>query len=359
MDSRLPHFTIAFPDPSQTAIMSYLETQFNAPVHKEVIKVDRNIVAQFPPGTIVKACRGYGGSHWNETGRLDIEIDGKPESYFLKLTEGDIAGPMLQGEYESMKLIHQFIPQFSPKPIAWGKCEDSDRYFSLYSFHEIIRKEPDIPRFTKALAQLHTISSDANPTGKFGFHVTTYNGILPQDNLWTDSWEAFYARGMRHMLKIETERRGRSEELERLSVPFLGKVIPRLLRPLETEGRSIRPVLIHGDLWLGNVSPQKDSGDPLMYDSSAFWGHNEYELGIMRPLENEWATECMESYHQHIPKAEPQDDWDARNALYAIRAIIHDSALWPEKREFREKLIAEIRKLVEKFPEGYVEGKSY
>jgi protein-ribulosamine 3-kinase len=109
-------------------------------------------------------------------------------------------------------------------------------------------------------------------------------------------------------------------------------------------------VLIHGDLWLGNVSIKDDgSEDPLMFDASAFWGHNECkfyerttvysplfrcsfvvffqfmeadcrnsdELATMRPLENEWAEECMEGYHQHIPKSEPQEDWDARNALYA------------------------------------------
>jgi fructosamine-3-kinase len=40
---------------------------------------------------------------------------------------------------------------------------------------------------------------------------------------------------------------------------LLKKVIPRLLDPLETDGRSIKPVLLHGDLWLGNVSFQKAS----------------------------------------------------------------------------------------------------
>ncbi|KAI0095565.1 Fructosamine kinase-domain-containing protein [Nemania sp. FL0031] len=339
--------------------MSYLETQFNATVHEGDIEVDPNIVAQFPSTAIIKACQGHARSYWSKTGRLDIEIDGKLESYFLKLADGDVASPMLNGEFESMKLIHKFIPKFSPRPIAYGKCQDSERYFSLYTFHELLKDEPEISRFTSAVAQLHTTSAKANLTGKFGFDVTTYNGTLPQDNAWTDSWEEFYARGMRHMLKIEMDKRGEREELEPLIVPFLDKVIPRLLRPLETKGRSIKPVLIHGDLWLGNVSQQKDSGDPLMYDSSAFWGHNEYELGIMRPLENEWATQCMESYHEHIPKSEPRDDWDARNALYSIRAIIHDSALWPKDKRFRVKLVDEIKKLVEKFPEGYVEGNSY
>ena len=249
---------------------------------------------------------------------------------------------MLHGEYESMSLINQTVPTFSPKPIAWGKCKNHDRHFLLFSFHAIHKGLPSIPRFTYAVAQLHTSSVDANPTGKFGFHVTTYNGTLPQDNTWADTWEEFYIRGMKRMLRLEKEARGPSDELEQLSGPFLEKVIPRLIRPMETGGRRIKPVLIHGDLWLGNVSTQDGSDNPLMYDSSAFWGHNECknnlhqslsihlspptiqsannvdELGIMRPLEDDWSRECMESYHRHIPKSEPQDDWDARNVLYAM-----------------------------------------
>ena len=56
----------------------------------------------------------------------------------------------------------------------------------------------------------------------------------------------------------------------------------------------------------------------------------------MRPLENEWGRECMAAYHKHIVKSDPEEDWDARNALYAMfvshylfsnfRLIIHLAA---------------------------------
>lgn len=192
-----------------------------------------------------------------------------------------------------MKLINKTVPAFSPKPLAWGKCKDSNRHFILFSFHTLHKGLPAIPRFTHAVAQLHTLgldaNPDANPTGKFGFHLTTYNGTLAQDNTWTDTWEEFYIRGMQQMLRLEKEARGPSDELERLEGPFLEKVIPRLLRPMETGGRHVKPVLIHGDLWLGNVSIKDDgSEDPLMFDASAFWGHNEckfYErTTVYRPL---------------------------------------------------------------------------
>ena len=53
------------------------------------------------------------------------------------------------------------------------------------------------------------------------------------------------------------------------------QVIPRLLRPLGTEGRSIRPVLVHGDLWQGNVATNAETGVPTSFDPAVWWVHNE------------------------------------------------------------------------------------
>jgi protein-ribulosamine 3-kinase len=187
---------------------------------------------------------------------------------------------MVHGEHESMLLIHKIIPSFSAKPLAWGACRDPDRHFILFTFHDLEQGLPSIPRLTFAVAQLHQLSRSVPRHGKFGFHITTYNGILAQDNTWTDTWEEFYIRGVRRMLALEEEVRGHSQELQDLSKLFLEKVVPRLLRPMETGGRTVEPVLIHGDLWIGNVSTQRDTGDPLVFDASAFWGHNECKSTI-------------------------------------------------------------------------------
>lgn len=56
---------------------------------------------------------------------------------------------------------------------------------------------------------------------------------------------------------------------------ILEKVIPRLMRPLETGRRNIQPCLVHSDIWLGNVKPDAETEQPIIFDSCAFWGHNE------------------------------------------------------------------------------------
>ncbi|KAK8024825.1 hypothetical protein PG990_002648 [Apiospora arundinis] len=334
----------------------YWEVQSNAKIHEGDVELDKNIIAQLPTGATVLSSRGHGASNWNTTARVDVDVGGELKSYFLKLTTGSKARAMLHGEYESMFLVNEIVPEFSPKPLVWGKCAGYGRYFLLFEFHALENGVPTIPCFTNAVAQLHMRSREAHPQHRFGFHITTFNGTLAQDNTWTDTWEEFYLRGMRRMLQLEEEAGGPCEELKQLSEPFLNKVIPRLLRPLETGGRRIEPVLLHGDLWTGNVAIQEATGDPLMFDSSAFWGHHEYELATMRPLANDWARECMDSYHAILPKSEPQEDWEGRNALYAVRVIIHDTALYPEVAHFRPTLIEEMRKLVEQFGEGHGEN---
>ena len=82
---------------------------------------------------------------------------------------------------------------------------------------------------------------------------------------------------MKASLEQERKVHGADEANEALLPALYEKVIPRLLRPLWTKGRSIKPALIHGDIWYGNMSINADTGEPLMFDPSVFWGHNECE----------------------------------------------------------------------------------
>lgn len=188
----------------------------------------------------------------------------------------------LKGEYESTAAIYAITPDFCPKPIAWGTLETApDAHFYLCKFYEFFDGVPEPENFCEKLARLH--SSHTSPEGKFGFHCTTYNGDLPQDNSCSDSWEVFFANGLRHILKIREERGGPNAELDGLLPGLFDKVIPRLLRPLESNGRSIEPSLVHGDLWCGNAAITNDeTKEGIVFDPSSFWAHNECEK--FRPL---------------------------------------------------------------------------
>lgn len=180
----------------------------------------------------------------------------------------------MNGEFESMKAIYSVVPAFCPKPLAWGTYSGSNStHFFLCDFHEMAQSPPEPVKFCEALAELHT--NGTSPNGKFGFHITTCNGSVPQENSWTDTWEEFFVAGFRHMLRLDEEVNGHNVRLEELSKPYFETVIPRLLRPLETNGRKVKPSLVHGDLWFGNAATVVETGNPMVYDACAFYGHNE------------------------------------------------------------------------------------
>ena len=154
---------------------------------------------------------------------------------------------MAEGEYASMHALYSVAPDMIPKPLGWGTLEaNPNGHFFLCEFINLANEIPDPSSICKALADLHRRSIAMSPNGMFGFEVTTCNGTFPQDNRWNESWEAFFAQQMRGAFEAEQEVHGISEDYQRLLPALFEKVIPRLLRPLETGDNSIKPALIHG-----------------------------------------------------------------------------------------------------------------
>lgn len=158
----------------------------------------------------------------------------------------------MRGEFETAKAIYDVQNDFSPKPIAWNSYKtDPHQWFFLCTFHDFDDGMVDPVRFCTKLATLHRNS--VSPNGKFGFHCPTSRAAEE----WSDTWEECFVKMIRNLLEIEWKSRGPDEELARLSADFVNVVIPRLLRPLETGGRSVKPSLVHGDLWYGNACTDK------------------------------------------------------------------------------------------------------
>ena len=230
-----------------------------------------------PPGLRLVSTGSHGVSFWVDTGRIDVElVDVILQSFFIKVLSNDVGKNMVHGEFETMKAIHTLVPDFVPKPIAHGTYQSvPDKHFLLCEYREMIDEMPDPHNFTKHLAALHQKS--VSPEGKFGFHMTTDMGNLPQMNSWEASWGTFFAKSLKLALELGLEAKGPNPEFGVLVPAVFEKVIPRLLRPLESEGRSVRPSLVHGDLWYANSGIDVGTGESLIFDACSFYAHNECE----------------------------------------------------------------------------------
>lgn len=217
----------------------------------------------------------HGVSFWAHTGKIEVElVNGDPSSFFIKALSGETGKHMVHSEFESMKAIYDLTPEFAPKPIAWGSYGSvPNTYFFMCEYREMIEDMPEPVAFASRLAGLHQASK--SPNGKFGFHMTTYSGNQPQMTDWEASWETFFSKNLRFALDLEIEAKGHDPEFDVLVPAIFDKVIPRLLRPLETEGRSVKPSLVHGDLWYANSGIDVDTDQPLVFDACCFYAHNE------------------------------------------------------------------------------------
>ena len=265
---------------------------------------------------------------------------------------------MCHGECESMRALYAVSPDFVPRPVGWGTHEsDPNQHFFLCEFVDLEDEIPPIVEFCGKLADLHRRSQEISTNGKregmFGFHVSTCNGTVAANNTWNESWEAFYIQNMKHLFMLEEQIHGPSDEIQMLLPTLYEKVIPRLLRPLETEGRTLRPSLLHGDLWNGNTAVHAKTDQPYIFDAAAFWGHNECDLAKWRGTRFRMRNSYVKEYFKHFPISPPEEDWDDRNLLYSLRADLHDSILFPSATRFRVLLIITLKQLVDKFLNGY------
>ncbi|KAI0014973.1 Fructosamine kinase-domain-containing protein [Xylariomycetidae sp. FL0641] len=299
-----------------------------------VFPFDEAVVEALPKGIRFVSVKHFGTSAFTITGRVvALDTAGKEQLFFLKVAYGEHGRIMLNGEWESSNMIYDLMPDFIPQPIGFGqyRSEGPATYFYLSRFVEMNEKTaPDPENWARRLATMHR--SSKSPTGKFGFPVKTCDGKVAHTVDWNEDWAEFFKILLLGVCKLDRETNGPWPELERASAQVATKVIPRLLGNLRTpEGGKIKPSIIHGDLWEGNMGIHKETGDTILFDAGSYFAHNEMELGHWRVEFTHVFRDQVytEHYLRHFPAAEPAEQFDDRNRLYSLKASVNYSAGHP------------------------------
>ncbi|KAL1801223.1 hypothetical protein ACET3X_001565 [Alternaria dauci] len=242
-------------------------------------RVDDNVLEKFPKGAKVLSAHRFGASTWTVTARLHLLLpDATEERIFLKSAPEKHGRTLIEGEFNAMSELHKWAPCLVPKPHSWGryKSEEPEAYFFLSEYIDMSDKMPDPDQLCKKLARLHREST--SPTGHYGFHVTTCQGRASQSVALEEKWTKFFIKLLRHVIDVDFDLNGAWDGLDRAERRLIQIVIPRLLDALTEGGRKIEPSLIHGDLWEGNIGTAIDGGNVYIFDSAAFYAHNELEV---------------------------------------------------------------------------------
>lgn len=226
---------------------------------------------------------------------------------FIKVSRGDES--MFAGEAEGLSAMGATRTLRVPRVMHYGGLESGKGAFIVME-DVLFEGVFDQAELGRGLAEMH-LAPPAAPeaaAGKFGFTVDNTIGGTAQPNGWMDDWvEFFRERRLRHQVLLTGD-----DELYRVG----GQVCDKMHEFFVGCGE-VRPSVLHGDLWSGNVNGV--DGSPIVYDPATYYGHHEAEFGMA------WCAgfspAFWEAYHEVIPKA---PGFKERHDLYtAYHALNH------------------------------------
>lgn len=236
-----------------------------------------------PKGTKVIASESSGISAWTKTAKVSVILPGgTPARYFLKCATGKGARALAEGEFHSATNINSVVPGFVPKAIGWGEYDNqgTTTYFFLGVFYDMDFSTPPEPyEIMSMVSELH--SRGTSPNGMFGYPVPTVCGRMERTVSWTSSWAESFTHQLKDVIKYDNDTNGPWPEYDVVCKQLIDAVIPRLLGALQTEGREIKPALIHGDLWERNIGVDMETGNMVLFDPGCTYAHNEMEFGTV------------------------------------------------------------------------------
>ncbi|KAL0425938.1 UNVERIFIED_CONTAM: Protein-ribulosamine 3-kinase, chloroplastic [Sesamum radiatum] len=226
--------------------------------------------------TQITGIRSVGGGCINRASRYDTDAG----SFFVK-TNRSIGPSMFEGEALGLNAMYETRSIRVPKPFKVGPLPTGGSYI-IMEFIEFGASWGYQSALGRKLAEMHKAAKSEKG---FGFDVDNTIGSTPQINTWTSDWIEFYG--------------------------CIGQRLVKNMAPL-FDGAVIEPCLLHGDLWSGNISSDKN-GDPVILDPACYYGHNEAEFGMS------WCAgfggSFYSAYFEVMPK---QPGFEQRRDLYML-----------------------------------------
>ncbi len=216
-----------------------------------------------------------------------------------------------------------------PRPVCFGD-DQSQSYIVLEYLDMGGRVNQNV--LAEQLAAMHHVTAE-----QFGWVINNTIGSTFQDNTCNSNWIAFWSKQrLGFQLKLAAEN-GYGGALQSLGEKLLIEM-PKLFT-----GREIKPSMLHGDLWGGNVAGLKD-GTPVIYDPAFYYGDREADLA-MTYVFGGFNADFYASYQNAFPL---DDGFAVRKTFYNIYHIINHLNIFGggyhgQALHMMEQVLAELR----------------
>ena len=248
-----------------------------------------------------------GGSSWSSAYKLTAtDANNTKLDFFVKTARGRDSDSMFKGEALGLTAMRRAAePSTEPStpaslavPKVYTYGDASNGSFIIMEYMKFTSGS-DMRALGTAVGKMHRFGT----ADRYGFDVDNTIGGTPQPNPWMDDWvEFFKIHRLQHQVNLANDSRLTKMCNELISS---GKY-ERLF-----EGAVLKPALVHGDLWSGNIG--WSDGKPALFDPATYYGHSECEFGMS------WCAgftgTFWSAYFEVIPKA---PGFDRRHDLYTL-----------------------------------------
>ncbi len=236
------------------------------------------------------------------------------QQYFVK-TNRSGQQAMFAAEARGLQAIASSDTVKVPLPICFGtNMGFGENQVQSYIVLEYLNMtgRADQRRLGEQLAAMHDVNVE-----QFGWDINNTIGATFQPNAWMDNWLDFWReQRLGFQLKLAAQN-GYGGELQSLGEKLLVEM-PLLFADRVFSSRTIKPSMLHGDLWGGNVAGMQDS-TPIIFDPAFYYGDREADLA-MTYLFGGFSTDFYASYQNVYPL---DDGFVVRKIFYNIYHIIN------------------------------------
>lgn len=231
-------------------------------------------------------------------------IDTSSGEFFIKWNNKMRFPGMFEAEKRGLKLLYDAHAIRIPEVIVNG--ESGDLIYIVMENIQVNARKPDYwTTLGIKLAKLHS-----NKAEKFGIDHDNFIGSLAQSNRTHSDWVEFFI----------TERLARQIEVA-LNNGAISSTTVKQFDLLYTRFDNFfpkeSPVLIHGDLWSGNLITD-DLGEPCLIDPAVYYGHREIELSMTK-LFGGFDEDFYRSYNEFMPL---ESGFEERVAVYNLYPLM-------------------------------------
>lgn len=275
----------------------------------------------------IRQRRPLGGGCINRAWRAS---DGKRD-YFVKVNDTAVALSMFEAEAAGLAELAETATVRVPKPICHGSAKGP-----VYLVLEYLPLEGSDPFAMETLGhQLAALHQQIRPY--FGWHRDNTIGSTPQLNGRYEQWIVFWRERRLGFQLQQAAVNGYGGVLQRTGEQLLERLAELFV------GYQPMPVLLHGDLWGGNVGCTGE-GEPVMFDPAVYYGDRETDLA-MTELFGGFSERFYTAYREALPV---DSGYAVRRTLYNLYHVLNHLNLFgsgyrAQAETMIARLLAELR----------------